>query len=131
MLNRQLGNEIFKMLSHSFNIKDFKPNLREIGLCDSAEPKSIEELKQMDLNVSKAKKGPGSIETGIKFLQELEEIIIDRDRAPNAAREFSNAEFDTDKNSNVLRRLVPTDDHTIDATRYRLELETRNKWGWS
>jgi len=51
-------------------------------ICDSAEPKSIEELRRLGLNTIKAKKGPGSIEAGIKVVRTLKVFlhIDDTDR---------------------------------------------------
>lgn len=49
---------------------------------DSAEPKNIAELKTWGMKIKPAKKGPGSVEFGIKFLQDLEAIVS----IPNAAR---------------------------------------------
>ncbi|MGL4790979.1 MAG: PBSX family phage terminase large subunit, partial [Anaerotignaceae bacterium] len=46
-------------------------------VCDSAEPKSIAEISGYGLKVAGARKGPDSVEYGIKWLQDLEEIIID------------------------------------------------------
>ena len=46
-------------------------------ICDSAEPKSIAEIRSYGINAIGAKKGPDSVEYGIKWLQDLEEIVID------------------------------------------------------
>lgn len=56
-------------------IKENKRN--DLIIADSAEPKSISEMIQYGLNIIGAKKGPDSVDYGIKFLQGLEEIIID------------------------------------------------------
>ncbi len=93
-------------------------------VCDSAEPKSINELREAGLPVCGAKKGPDSIEYGIKFLQSLEEIVIDSIRCPNAAREFARYEIERDSNGNLLARYPDKNNHTIDAVRYALEQDT-------
>ena len=90
-------------------------------VCDSAEPKSINDLRQYGLRVRGAKKGPDSISHGIKFLQSLEKIVIDRARSPNAAREFSEYELDLDKDGEFKHTYPDRDNHTIDAVRYALE----------
>jgi phage terminase large subunit len=59
-------------------------------IADSAEPKSIAELRSWGMKIKGAKKGPGSVEFGIKWLQDLEQIVIDPERCPLAAREFIN-----------------------------------------
>lgn len=124
MLNRQLAREILK---HVPDIND----LYEYTTCDSAEKKSTADLKDEGLLwVVNAKKGPGSVERGTKWLQELNEIIIDKKRCPNSAREFSIAEYDMDKQGNILRKVADHDNHTIDATRYRCEREMVKQAGW-
>lgn len=89
---------------------------------DSAEPKSIDELNSYGgIRVKGAKKGPDSIEYGIKFLQDLEEIVIDNSRCPNTAREFSRYEYEKDKYGEFKSKYPDMDNHTIDAVRYALE----------
>jgi PBSX family phage terminase large subunit len=89
-------------------------------IADSAEPKSIAELKSFGMKIKGAKKGPGSVEFGIKFLQDLEQIIIDPERCPLAAREFINYSLETDRNGIVKSQFPDKDNHSIDACRYGL-----------
>ena len=63
---------------------------------DSAEPRTIAEFKALGLNIKGVKKGPDSVNYGIKFLQDLEEIVIDQERCPNTAREFLGYEYEKD-----------------------------------
>lgn len=88
---------------------------------DSAEPKSIAEMKSYGVRTKGAKKGPGSVEYGEKWLDDLEEIIIDPKRTPNIAKEFENIDYQTDKDGNPKAKLEDKDNHTIDATRYAFE----------
>ena len=88
---------------------------------DSAEPRSIAELQDRGISILGAKKGPGSVEHGIKWLQELYEIIIDPARCPNTAREFRNYELKRDKHGNFRADFPAEDNHSIDATRYSCE----------
>ena len=89
-------------------------------IADSAEPKSIAELKSWGMKIKGAKKGPGSVEFGIKFLQDLEAIIIDPERCPLAAREFINYSLETDRNGIVKSQFPDKDNHSIDSVRYGL-----------
>lgn len=127
-----LFNEIYKV---GLSNKQLYDEISEIKVgssyitCDSAEPKSIAELKALSLRVKAAKKGPDSIDYGIKFLQKLTEIIIDPKRCPNTAREFKGYAYDLDKNGNFISRYPDRDNHTIDAVRYMIEDYTiSNTW---
>lgn len=94
---------------------------------DSAEPKSIDELKSLGLRVKGAAKGKDSIKNGIQWIQDLEIII--HPRCVNFLTEISNYTWDTDKFGNKLN--VPIDDfnHLMDAMRYALEKYiTGSKW---
>ncbi|WP_286233329.1 PBSX family phage terminase large subunit [Romboutsia ilealis] len=96
-------------------------------ICDSAEPRSIAELKEYGIQALKAKKGPGSIEFGENWLDDLEAIVIDNKRTPNVAKEYENIDYQTDKDGNIRPKLEDKDNHTIDATRYALENDMKNK----
>ena len=93
----------------------------ETTTADSAEPKSIGELKSYGMKIRGAKKGPGSVEFGIKFLQDLEQIVIDPARCPRAAKEFINYALEMDRSGEVKSRFPEKDNHSIDSARYGLE----------
>lgn len=88
-------------------------------VCDSAEPKSVAEYKSLGVNAKGAKKGPGSIEYGIKFLQGLEIIIHPRCKCFKS--EINKYKYKEDKNGKVLPVPVDKDNHLIDALRYAME----------
>ncbi len=103
---------------------------RTLTTADSAEPKSISEMKvDYGCNFKGAKKGPGSIEYGETWLDDLEEIIIDPKRTPNVAREFESIDYQTDKDGDPRAKLEDKDNHTIDATRYALEDDMKKTKG--
>lgn len=89
-------------------------------VCDSAEPKSVYDLRDYGIKAMLAEKGPGSVEYSMKWLQRRK-IIIDPVRCPNAAREFSEYEYERDKNGGVISRYPDKNNHCIDAVRYALE----------
>ena len=91
---------------------------------DSAEPKSIDELRGLGLRVKAAKKGKDSIQNGIQWIQDLE--IIVHPRCVNFLTEISNYTWDEDKFGTKLN--VPIDDfnHLMDAMRYALEQYIKN-----
>lgn len=83
---------------------------------DSAEPKSIDKLNSLgQVYVVGAKKGPDSVEYGIRWLQDLEEIIIDNVRCPNTAREFGLYEYERDKYGEFKSKYPDANNHSIDA----------------
>lgn len=94
---------------------------REIIRADNADPRMISELRSNGVVAIGVKKGPGSVEHGMRWLQSLGEIIIDPKRTPNIAKEFTAYEYETDKNGDFLSAYPDKDNHTIDATRYALE----------
>lgn len=89
--------------------------------CDSADPLIIAELRRAGLGAIGAKKGPMSVEHGIRWLRELDAIVIDPVRCPNSAREFSGYEFRQDKYGNFMEAYPDANNHTIDAARYAVE----------
>lgn len=89
--------------------------------CDSSDPRMITELYDRGVRAIGVKKGPGSVEHGMRWLQNLGKIIIDPKRTPNIAKEFAAYEYETDKNGDFLPEYPDKDNHTIDATRYALE----------
>ena len=92
-------------------------------VCDSAEPKSINDLRMFGLRVRGARKGPDSIEYGIRWLQSLERSVIDPVRWPNVTREFSEYELERDTDGEFKSVNPDKNNHTIDAVRYALEDE--------
>ena len=88
---------------------------------DSAEPRSNDELRARGINIRAAKKGQGSVEYGIRRLCDLNAIIIDPVRCPNAAREFTGYKLDEDGHGGFRSGFPDRDNHTIDAVRYALE----------
>ena len=91
-------------------------------IADSAEPKSINDFKQWGWNINGAVKGPGSLESGFKWLQSLDKIVIDDTRCPACAAEFTDYEYDKDKDGNVLSGYPQGQaDHGMAAVRYAME----------
>lgn len=115
MSNRRLAEEIAKE----------NPEGREV-ICDSAEPKSIAEMRSLGIRAMGARKGPDSVPYGIKWLQDLEEIVIDPKRCPATAREFGRYTFEGDGHGGWRARFPDRENHSIDAVRYSREVDMRN-----
>ncbi|ANU13475.1 putative phage protein [Planococcus halocryophilus Or1] len=98
-------------------------------VADSSEPKSISEMKNDNgiRRIRGAKKGPGSVEYGEKWLDDLDAIVIDPSRTPNAAREFESIDYQTDRDGNPKPKLEDKDNHIIDCIRYAQESDMENK----
>ncbi|MEK5277669.1 PBSX family phage terminase large subunit [Paenibacillus sp. FSL H7-0735] len=92
-----------------------------VTTADNAEPKSIDEMKTYGIRIRGAKKGPGSVEYGEKWLDDLKEIVIDSKRTPHTAKEFEDIDYQTDADGNPRAKLEEKDNHSIDQCRYALE----------
>ena len=88
--------------------------------CDSAEPKSVNDYRDLGLPARGAVKGPGSVEYGFKWLQNRT-IVIDPRRTPYAHQEIVSYEYDRDKDGNVISGYPDRNDHAISALRYAYE----------
>jgi len=98
-------------------------------ICDSAEPKSVKELRNLDVQALGAKKGKDSVNYGIDWLQR-QEIIIDP-KCQNFKNEIQRYKWKEDKNGVALRVPVDKDNHLLDALRYAYEDEMKSDtWGW-
>lgn len=115
MSNRRLAEEIRKE----------NPNHRAV-VCDSAEPKSIAEMREYGVAAVGAKKGPDSVYYGIKWLQDLEEIIIDPKRCPETAKEFYGYAYEGDGKGGWKAAFPDRENHAIDAVRYSREDDMRH-----
>lgn len=108
MSNRQLAEEIKE-----------KGYGNQYLTCDSAEPKSIADLRDMGIAARACYKAPGCVEYRIKWMQHRK-IVIDPRRTPNAHREFTRYSYAVDRNGIVLSQLVDAENHSIDSTAYAL-----------
>lgn len=114
-----------EMYEKGMSNKRIAEKIQELGYgkehitADSAEPKSIDELKSLGLRVKGAAKGKDSIQNGIQWIQDLEIII--HPRCVNFLTEISNYTWDTDKFGTKLNAPIDDFNHLMDAMRYALE----------
>ena len=94
----------------------------DVIIADSAEPKSISDLKQYGAFIRGAEKGPESVRYSMKWLQSLKKIVIDPVRCPHTTREFTHYEYDRTPDGEVISGYPDRDNHSIDAIRYALNL---------
>lgn len=92
----------------------------DIVMCDSAEPKSVQDYRAYGIAARGVEKGPGSVDYSMKWLAGLKKIVIDPGRCPGAAKEFTEYEYDRDKDGNVITGYPDMNNHSIDAIRYAM-----------
>lgn len=117
-----LDEEVYRKGLSNKSIADLinnNPNHPEaLVIADSAEPKSIDEIKLYGVNIFPAVKGSGSINTGIQFVQ-AQQISYTK-RSLNLELEYENYAWLEDKEGNNLNEPKKSDDHAMDAIRYAL-----------
>lgn len=93
---------------------------KERIVADSAEPKSIDELRELGLrNIRGARKGKDSINNGIQFIQGFKIYI--HPRCVNFLTEIGNYTWDVDKTGSKLNKPIDDFNHLLDAMRYAME----------
>lgn len=85
----------------------------EMVICDSAEEKSIADFKAYGAYVRPAIKGPESVRYGIKWLQGLRKIYIDKKYCPLTYMEFMNYEYDQDRDGNFISHYPDKNNHCL------------------
>lgn len=106
--NESIAEKIKGMLLH-----------RHKTIADSSEPKSIDRLKMLSINVEGARKGKDSVNAGIDFLLEYE--IIVNAHLVEFMIEFNNYSWAVDKNGKATNKPVDDFNHFIDSLRYSTE----------
>lgn len=94
---------------------------KEVITADSAEQKSIEEIRRHGINrIRAARKGKDSVIQGIQYLSQFD-LIVD-ERCVKLIEELENYTWQKDKKTNEYIN-VPVDsyNHVIDAARYAVE----------
>lgn len=106
---------------HRLYDEEHKISRQELVTADSAEEKSVADFRAYGAFIRPAKKGPDSVRYGIKWLQGLRHIYIDKNRCPETYYEFVNYEYERDRDGNFISAYPDADNHSIDAVRYGLE----------
>ena len=89
-------------------------------IADSAEMKSVNDMRSYGMRCIAATKGPGSVRASMRWLQALNEIVIDPARCPEAAQEFSQYEYERTRDGEFVDAYPDANNHAIDAVRYAL-----------
>lgn len=115
-----LNNEIASMLKR-------KGYTKEKIIADSAEPKSIDEIKGYGIRrIKGAKKGRDSVINGIQKVQQYK--IYVHPRCQNTIMELNNYAWDKDKDGNATNKPIDEYNHLMDALRYAMEDIGSSRW---
>lgn len=117
-----LDEQLYQKGMHNKPIADFIKNLdapSTMVAADSAEPKSIDELRLNGVAVLPALKGQGSVNKGIDYIQDQKISITAR--SINGIKEYRSYLWKTDKDGRILRTPEGGNDHFLDAMRYAME----------
>jgi phage terminase large subunit len=85
-------------------------------IADNEMPSTIQEIKNNKFNIIPCKKGEGSVEAGIKYIQGLR-IHITKD-SPNLTKEIQSYQRKKDREGNAIEAVEKSNDHLLDAMRY-------------
>jgi phage terminase large subunit len=119
MLNKDIVKEMYRL----------EVNQNITIWADSAEPKTIEEIRRNGFNIKPVSKGSDSINFGISILQEFQILVTQN--SINAIKELRNYTWDKDKTGNKINKPVDAYNHLIDAFRYFAMMELKKKsTGW-
>ena len=103
---------------------------KEIIIADSAEPKSIQELRELGIyRISPAKKGKDSLNNGIQFIQDFKIII--HPKCKNFLNEICNYTWCKNESGNLINKPVDSFNHLLDAMRYAMQhIKNKDKFSF-
>jgi phage terminase large subunit len=114
-----LDEECFRVGMKNREIAEFlKLQPEAMVIADSAEPKSIDELREYGILIVGADKGPGSVNRGIQYVQD-QRISVTK-QSTNLIKEYRNYMWAKDRDGKVLDVPEGGMDHCLDAVRYCL-----------
>lgn len=119
---RTSNQDTWKYLKEEKGVKE-----EDLITADSAEPKSVADYRSYGSNTRGAEKGPDSVRYGMKWLQSLNNIIIDPQRCPATYKEFSEYEYELNSDGEPTSNYPDMNNHSIDAVRYALERVWRRR----
>jgi len=115
-----LDERVYRKGMSNREIADFINNTDEdrkvLVMADSAEPKSIDEIKSYGVNILGAPKGKDSVIHGIQYVQD-QKISVTKN-STNLLKEYRNYLWDTDRDGKIINKPESGWDHFMDAIRY-------------
>jgi phage terminase large subunit len=103
-----------KHIADTINVQEQKA----LVVADSAEPKSIDEIRLYGVNIQPTIKGPGSVNKRIQFVQS-KKISVTK-RSVNIIKEYRNYVWITDKDGKIINEPMDKDNHAMDAGGYAM-----------
>jgi phage terminase large subunit len=114
LTNDQLAEEIIKRIG------------RDYVICDSAEPKSIQELCNYGVSAKPALKGKDSVNFGIQWFQQR--LVVIDVKCVGVRNEWTTYHWKQDKDGNAMRVPSEKNNHFIDGGRYAYENDMVENW---
>lgn len=96
-----------------------------LTIADSAEPKSIDEIKSYGVEIVGCQKGPDSVRNGIQYVQSQRISITAR--SAKTIKSYRNYLWDTDREGKILNTPHHDFSDEMDAVRYGLAYEMKAK----
>jgi len=110
---------IFQKGLSNKQIADTLLNQRKaLTIADSAEPKSIDEIRSFGVNIQPTVKGKDSVRQGIQAVQD-QQISVTKNSI-NVIKEYRNYLWETDKEGRTLNEPEHLWSHSMDAVRYAM-----------
>lgn len=114
-----LDEVLFQKGMSNKQIADTLLNLKKaLVIADSAEPKSIDEIRSYGINIQPAPKGQGSVLQGIQAVQSQQVSVTKQ--SVNVIKEYRNYLWETDKDGRILNVPEHLFSHSMDAVRYAM-----------
>ena len=89
----------------------------ELFICDSAEPKSLEDMKRLGLYCKPSTKGSGSVMNGIQIIKEYD--VFASKQSKNLLQEYQYYIWESNKDGQTINKIKQNGmDHLMDAFRY-------------
>lgn len=117
-----LDEQLYQKFMHNKPIADFIKNLpvpQTLVIADSAEPKSIDELRLNGISVLESLKGGGSVNKGIDYIQDQRMSITSR--SIHGIHEYRTYLWKVDRDGRIIKTPEDGNDHFLDAMRYAME----------
>lgn len=114
--NYYLDEVVYKTSVHNNDIYNLLKDKERFVIADSAEPKSISDLRRMGLRIKESVKGRDSVMYGIELMQR-EQLFV-TERSVNLIKELRSYQWETTKSGEKINKPVDAFNHAIDSVRY-------------